>query len=257
LRTGDEEALVALVEESGVEGFTLTALATRGGIPMDRVEETAARLVTAGRVLRAGHVLVAPACAGVLKQNLLAALAAHHQAQPLAEGMPREEAPERIFARAPQAVLDLVLSDLVAGRQIVARDRLALATHKLALSDDDARARDRIDQTYRESGLRPPDQASVAAQLGVKPNVVERLTMLLVRQKVLIRIDDLVFHLSALERLTAAVRALREAGQAAASDGRTFKDRFGITRKFAIPLLEYLDRERVTRRVGETRQIIA
>jgi selenocysteine-specific elongation factor len=71
-----------------------------------------------------------------------------------------------------------------------------------------------------------------------------------------VRLDDLVFHLSALERLKTDVRGLRETGQSATIDVAAFKDRFGITRKFAIPLLEYLDRERITRRVGETRQII-
>jgi selenocysteine-specific elongation factor len=207
-------------------------------------------------VIRAGQVLVVPERIAALKRTLVAALGTYHQAQPLLEGMPREEARERIFAHAPQAVFDLVLGELVASRQIVARDRLALATHKLALSDEEARARDRIEQAYRESGLRPPDAASIAAQTGVKPNVAERVTMLLVRQKVLVRLDDLVFHLSALERLKTDVRGLRETGQSATIDVAAFKDRFGITRKFAIPLLEYLDRERITRRVGETRQII-
>jgi selenocysteine-specific elongation factor len=256
LRGQGDAALAALVEESGVEGFAVAALATRAGVPVDRLEETVGRLVGAGRALRAGHVLIAPERIVALKQKLVAALGAHHQAQPLLEGMPREEARERIFAHAPQAVFDLVLSDLVASRQIVARDRLALATHKLALSDEDVRARDRIEQAYRESGLRPPDAASLAAQIGVKPSVAERLTMLLVRQKILVRIADLVFHLSALERLKSEVRGLREAGHAATIDVAAFKDRFGITRKFAIPLLEYLDHERVTRRVGDTRHIV-
>ncbi|HEV8317704.1 MAG TPA: selenocysteine-specific translation elongation factor [Vicinamibacterales bacterium] len=256
LHTQGDEALVALVEESGVDGFAVAALATRAGVPIDRIEETVGRLVAAGRVIRAGQVLVVPERIAALKRTLVAALGTYHQAQPLLEGMPREEARERIFAHAPQAVFDLVLGELVASRQIVARDRLALATHKLALSDEEARARDRIEQAYRESGLRPPDAASIAAQTGVKPNVAERVTMLLVRQKVLVRLDDLVFHLSALERLKTDVRGLRETGQSATIDVAAFKDRFGITRKFAIPLLEYLDRERITRRVGETRQII-
>jgi selenocysteine-specific elongation factor len=256
LRADGDGALAALVEESGVEGLAVSALATRAGVSLDRVEEAAGRLVRAGRALRAGQVLIAPERVAALKQKLLAALAAHHQAQPLLEGMPREETRERIFTQAPQAVFDLVLSDLVASRQIVARDRLALATHKLALSDEEAAARDRIERAYQESGLRPPDAASLAAQIGVKPNIAERMTMLLVRQKVLVKIGDLVFHLSAVERLKADVRGLREAGAAATIDVAAFKDRFGITRKYAIPLLEYLDRERVTRRVGETRQII-
>ena len=46
------------------------------------------------------------------------------------------------------------------------------------------------------------------------------------------------------------------AGDAARIDVATFKERFGVSRKFAIPLLEYLDRERLTRRMGDSRVIL-
>jgi len=125
-----------------------------------------------------------------------------------------------------------------------------------ALSDEEARARDVIEKGYRDGGLKPPDGQTLATLAGVKPDVVDRVTTLLVRQKVLARVDDLVFHEAALQQLKKDVRALRQGPQAGTIDVSTFKDRFGVTRKFAIPLLEYLDRERVTRRVGESRQIL-
>ena len=76
---------------------------------------------------------------------------------------------------------------------------------------------------------------------------------LLLRQKMLVRVDVLLFHDEALKRLKAEVAALKaSAGGVARIDVATFKERFGVTRKFAIPLLEYLDRERVTRRMGES-----
>ncbi|PYR15962.1 MAG: hypothetical protein DMF94_29935 [Acidobacteria bacterium] len=80
---------------------------------------------------------------------------------------------------------------------------------------------------------------------------------LLQRQKVLVRVDVLLFHDEALKRLKAEVAALKtSAGAGARIDVATFKERFGVTRKFAIPLLEYLDRERVTRRMGESRVVL-
>jgi selenocysteine-specific elongation factor len=256
LHASGDEPLRALIDEAGVGGLPTDALASRAGVASDAVDATAARLVAAGHALRAGSVLISRVRVAALEQALVAALAEHHRKNPLVEGMPREEARERLFARAPQAVFDLVLGMLVRSKRIVARDRLALSTHKLALSDEEARARDLIERTYRESGLKPPDRQALASQAGVKPDVVERVTALLVRQKVLARIDELVFHESALQRLKDDVRLLRQGGQPATIDVGTFKDRFGITRKFAIPLLEYLDRERVTRRVGESRIIL-
>jgi selenocysteine-specific elongation factor len=251
-----DEALRAFIEESANEGLEVAAIAARGGVPADAVEEAVARLVKAGAATRAGSVLIAPARVAALERALLAALDEYHRKHPLAEGLPREEARERLFPRALQAVFDLVLGALTASKRIVARDRLALSTHKLALTDEEARARDVIERAFREAGLKPPDKAAVAAQAGVRPEIAERITTLLVRQKVLARLDDLVFHEAALRQLKEEIRALGRGGQGAAIDVAMFKDRYGITRKFAIPLLEYLDRERVTRRVGDLRHVL-
>jgi selenocysteine-specific elongation factor len=82
------------------------------------------------------------------------------------------------------------------------------------------------------------------------------MVKLLLRQKTLVRIDDLLFHADTLARLKAEVAALKTGAQPARVDVAAFKERYGVTRKFAIPLLEYLDRERVTRRVGDYRIVL-
>jgi selenocysteine-specific elongation factor len=79
------------------------------------------------------------------------------------------------------------------------------------------------------------------------------MAALLLRQKTLIKLDALLFHTDALARLKADVRGLSTNARV---DVSAFKERYGITRKFAIPLLEYLDRERVTRRVGDSRVVL-
>jgi selenocysteine-specific elongation factor len=84
------------------------------------------------------------------------------------------------------------------------------------------------------------------------------MTMVLLREKVLVKLDTVVFHADALQQLKSDIAALK----ATAPDGRAtvdvaaFKTRYGVTRKFAIPLLEYLDRERVTRRTGDIRLVL-
>jgi selenocysteine-specific elongation factor len=84
------------------------------------------------------------------------------------------------------------------------------------------------------------------------------MAKLLQRQKRLVKVDTLLFHDEALKALKARVAALKTGGRTedATIDVATFKARFEVTRKFAIPLLEYLDRERVTRRVGDSRVIL-
>ena len=84
------------------------------------------------------------------------------------------------------------------------------------------------------------------------------MTALLTREKLLARVDTLIFHAEALRKLKEDVAAMKAggAGGRVTVDVATFKERYGVTRKFAIPLLEYLDRERVTRREGDLRVIL-
>jgi len=84
------------------------------------------------------------------------------------------------------------------------------------------------------------------------------VTRLLVRQKVLARLDAMLFHQQALDGLKRDMAAFKQSAPAgrAEIDVGMFKERYGLTRKHAIPLLEYLDRERLTRRVGDVRQLV-
>jgi selenocysteine-specific elongation factor len=155
-------------------------------------------------------------------------------------------------------VFELVLQGLGEANRLVVRDRLALPGHRLELTPEESRARATIEAAYKASGLKPPDAATLAAEKRLSQKVVEKMMSLLVRQKVLARIETLVFHVDALQELKQDIQALKGAAPngRATVDVATFKDRYGVTRKFAIPLLEWLDRERVTRRVGDTRVVL-
>ena len=111
-------------------------------------------------------------------------------------------------------------------------------------------------QLLAAPGLAPPDLSTLATRTGLPLDVVNRIATLLVRRSVLIRAGDLVFHESALSRLKSEIQALKQSAPSATIDVGMFKERYHVTRKYAIPLLEYLDRERVTRRVGDTRKIL-
>jgi selenocysteine-specific elongation factor len=187
---------------------------------------------------------------------MLGAIAQYHADHPLEPGIPREELRERLFGEAPIVVFEEALRVLVDRRRIVARERVALTAHSVELTDEEARARAAIVQILDEAELTPPDIATLAARAGLQAEVVDRIAKLLVREKVLVRAGDLLFHEAAIRRLKTEVRSLKQTGEAATFDVAAFKDRYHVTRKYAIPLLELLDRERITRRVGETRHIL-
>jgi len=171
--------------------------------------------------------------------------------------MPREELREQLFARGHVALFERALTDLSAVGTIFVKDRVALTTHRLELTPEEERARTAIERAYRDGGLKPPDAASLAAAVESPAAVVDRMVKLLQRQKTLVKVDALLFHDEALKQLKTQVSALKAAaGAGARLDVGTFKDWFGVSRKFAIPLLEYLDRERITRRMGESRIVL-
>jgi selenocysteine-specific elongation factor len=248
-----------MIEDAGLAGLPVSALISRVGVEPGSLSSRADALVAAAHAVRAGEVLVSAARLSTLKNSVVAALTEHHRTQPLSEGVPREELRDQLARRAAPAVFDAALAALAAAGTVSVRDRVALAAHRLSLSPEEERARTSIERAYRDAGLKPPDAASVAAAAGVEASVADRMLKLLQRQKVLVRVDTLLFHDEALKQLKADVGMLKTsagAGAPARIDVATFKERFGVTRKFAIPLLEYLDRERVTRRMGETRVVL-
>ena len=249
------DALTALIAERGVAGLPKRALISRGGLSAAGSVEVTRALVEAKTVTEIGDLLVSSGVIAERAAALVAAVTKHHAAQPLAAGLPREEARERLFGKAPVAVFDAVVADLSAAGKIVARETLALPGRQVSLSPDEARARDTLAATFRDAGFAPPDARSAAAAAGVDAALAERVVKLMLREKALVKVDDLLFHAEALERLKADVRSLKAQG-GARLDVAFFKERYGVTRKFAIPLLEYLDRERVTRRVGDGRVIL-
>jgi selenocysteine-specific elongation factor len=253
----ERRAAAAMIEDAGVQALAHAALTTRVGVDPHDASRRIDELVASGHAVVAGDVLVAPAILRGLKERVVAALTEHHRAQPLSEGVPREALRDHLFGRGHPAVFDRALADLAAAGSITVRDRIALASHRVELTPDEARARTAIERAFREGGLKPPDVPAAIAQSGAAIAVGDRMIKLLQRQKVLTRVDTLLFHDDALRQLKADVAALKTSGGAGARiDVATFKERFGVSRKFAIPLLEYLDRERLTRRVGDSRLIL-
>jgi len=153
-------------------------------------------------------------------------------------------------------VFEHVVERLVGARRIVARERLALAGHQLAFSDEEQRAFGAVERAYRDAGLRPPEPASLAETARLSPQAIEQALRVLTKQKLLVKVGTLWFHAEALARLREEIAAMRASGRTVEIDVATFKQRYDVSRKYAIPLLEYLDRERVTRRVGEKRIVV-
>jgi selenocysteine-specific elongation factor len=174
-----------------------------------------------------------------------------HRAHPLLPGMRREELRTRELPGAPVFVFELVLSQ---ARTLVSTGEfIHLASHRLALKVDEEQAVGQIESAFENAGLSVPAVKQVLESSGIDAARARSLLQVLLRERRLIRIsEDLVFHPSALTELR---------GRLAEKKGNwftvtEFKDWTGVSRKYAIPLLEHLDREKVTRREGDKRVVL-
>ncbi|HYE86548.1 MAG TPA: selenocysteine-specific translation elongation factor, partial [Vicinamibacterales bacterium] len=251
------DAVAAMIEAAGLPGMTQATLVSRAGVARSQLASVLHALEARG-VARAGDRLITGVRLEEAADALVALVAASHRANPMSDGLPREEAREKVFARVPAVVFDTVLERLKQRNVLVGAERLALPTHRATVAGGDDRVRQAIVEAYRAGGLKPPDLATVEVLAKSPASIIEKVTALLLREKLLVRLDSIVFHADALQGLKEDVRALKASapGGRVTVDVAAFKDRYGLSRKFAIPLLEYLDRERVTRRTGDVRQVL-
>ena len=253
-----ERATLLLAAEAGHAGLPRAALTARLGLLTDDALGPVEQLRERGALVAVGAFFVTPSQIQDIGRRLLELADAYHREHPMEDGIPREEARVRACARAAPGVFEHVIEGLSRQGRITATDRIGVAGRRSDTGGPEEAARDAIASRFHEAGLRPPDQAALAEALGMPLAQLSNAVAWLVRHKTLVRVEGLVFHEAALRMLKADVASLKKAspGSTVTLDVAAFKDRFGMTRKYAIPLLEYLDRERVTKRVGDSRIVV-
>jgi selenocysteine-specific elongation factor len=179
-----------------------------------------------------------------------------HSANPLLPGIPKQEL--RARAGNPRAeVFRAALDDLLSARAIaLAGDLVQRAGREIALSPEEMRAKEVIEREFADAGLAVPSFAAVLAKLPVESRRAQKILQILLREKVLVKVaEDLVFHQMAVAKLREMLAKYKKERGTQLPIG-VFKELTGVSRKYAIPLLEYLDREHLTRRVGDERVIL-
>ncbi|HEV8630292.1 MAG TPA: selenocysteine-specific translation elongation factor [Thermoanaerobaculia bacterium] len=259
LAAGRREAFLLWVEEAGEGGATAADLGRRlGARAVDVVPELAA-LTAENRLLAVtapgGDARwLAPAVVQRVPARARRVLKEYFQRERLAEGMPRAEAVRRILRGRGGELADRYLDWLQAQKVLtLAGDRVAPPGRRAELSGDESSLATQVIAAYEAAGLTPPSPGELATRLRAKPQIFDGVVRYLLQQGRLVRLPGgLLLSRQALESLIAS---LRETGWERFSVPQ-FKDRFRLSRKWAIPLLEHLDSLAVTRRVGDDRQLV-
>jgi selenocysteine-specific elongation factor len=205
-------------------------------------------------IVQFGDSLVAHAALLQAEKAVLAKLTAFHDANRLKEGISKEELREQTGLGAE--FFTGVLDALVREKKIEISGELVRAAGRgVAMKSDESESKRQIEEAFSKAGLKVPALKEVLATVKVDRARAQQIVTLLLRDKTLVKLsDDLVFHKSALDALRAQMATLKASSPKI--DVARFKDATGVSRKYAIPLLEWLDRERVTKRVGDAREIL-
>jgi selenocysteine-specific elongation factor len=253
----ESERIALLIEMAGEAGMSFAALAARSGATDDTIKKAAEQFTKTRRLIAATPLLlIAREPFESLAKQVREMLKTFHKKAPLESGLAREELRERIFAKLPAEIFRAVIAQLTERNEVVAeKDLLRLSTHRVALSTEEQAAKDHLAHIYLEAKLQPISLEEALNQAGIDAARAQRFAQMLINSGELVRVGELVFHKQSLDDLRATLQEYK-ANHGTKIDVSIFKDLTGVSRKYAIPLLEYLDRSRVTRRVGEAREIL-
>jgi selenocysteine-specific elongation factor len=252
---GDHQHILsARIARRGHSGISLERLVTETGWPPDVIRVQLELSIKNGAAAKLGDHFLASAALSSLNSSLLSGLELFQTQNPLSPGMGQQTLREKVALEAD--VFSAVIAELVReGKVESVGDIVHLHGRGVVMKDEEAESRKTIEQAFSAAGLKVPALKDVLAGLRIDKSRAQKLVTLLMRDKVLIKVsDDLVFHQAALNELRKKLAA-QKASSPKIDVGR-FKQLTGISRKYAIPLLEYLDRERVTKRVGDERVIL-
>jgi selenocysteine-specific elongation factor len=255
-RAGPDERVALEVERAGRYGLDRAALWRRLPFAPKIADASVARLLSSRRLVRFDKergALVAGRELSALENDALAAVTSHHEAHPLAAGMPREELRERlgVDARLLHAVVEAL-----GARLHVDRDVARLPSHDPARSNAAqglTPLADRLRALYEQAALSPPRLAEAAVTLAVPVVEAQKATELLARAHTLVRIGEHYFARTTIDNLRERLRTfLVEKGSISA---QAWKELTATTRKYSIPLAEHFDAEKLTLRVGDLRKL--
>ncbi len=263
LRDSDRPARFAeFVTAAGDSGLRLASVAARTGWKDEVITQVARSAIEVGTLVEAEGVYANKEVFERLSRTTVDEVKAHHQREPLARGLARETLRDRLFAHTPPELFRAVLSRLEEQEVLaIDKDMVRAQEHMLELSPADAGLRDRLIGILEKAGLEAPSLDQLMETAGVARSQRahgRKVLQLLIDKGTVVRVqNELFFHAAALNKLT---ESLRQYGNAHEPDRLIdvagFKDLAGVSRKYAIPLLEYFDLARVTRRAGDKRLIL-
>lgn len=245
-----EDAVWLRIARKGTKGIRLSQLRIETGLAEAAIQSLIRRWMSEGRLARLDEDwLLTQESLSEVGRAILAELRGTGEN---ARGLKRAELRERV--RCKPDVFDFAILRLEQEQMVRIHGDVVSQFHARAKGPGERTTSDIVRQEFERAGLTPPSPGDLGTRLGIPPAQMRELMTELLREKVLVRLgsDSLCADRRSLEALAGQMRAMR----GREIDVAAFKQLTGVSRKYAIPLLEYLDREHVTLRQGDKRLIV-
>lgn len=233
-------------------GISLRELAQRLFVSMEQALKLANSLAKAGdAVLLDNQMLISAGQVQKLREAILAQLKSYHASRPLRRGMPKEQLRVATAFYLSPALFETLLQMFTQGGEVVLdREVVRLSTHEIRLTAEQRAWAERMEQRAKTAGFSPPELDELLTEFPDKDQAADLLA-LLVEQGRLVRVAEFVFHPDTIERAKQLARQLCE--QYGSFTASQFREAASTTRKYAVPLLEFLDHLGITVRIGDIR----
>ena len=247
LQQGTPEELVLQAADQPTGVVDQQTILQRSGLPAEQARQTIAALLADGRLLPVGDQYATLAGRDRLANRVTSYLASYHQQFPLRAGMPREELRSRVGL--PTRLANLVLDSLAAAGQVTLGEATArLPDHQPTFSPAQETKVEWLLGALGRDRYSPPSLAKLSSETRLEPELVGAL----LEQHRIVRVAEGIYYLpDAYDAMVGGITGrLREAGSITVGEVR---DLFNTSRKYSLAIMEHLDEQRITRRVGDTR----
>ncbi len=260
--SGHAAQIKAYVDRANEFGLSIADLQARTGWRIEVLERAIGENIDRKFVIKAGAIHISRTAFENLKTKTLLELANYHKCEPIGRGLFRETLREKIFARISPDIFPTILTNLESERLIDSeKDTVRLASHRTELTGEEKTVYDRLSAIFRTSKFEVPklDEALAEASRATRLNndAARKVFQLLINSGEIVKVTaDFYFSRVAVDEMAETLKRFAVNSSDRAIDVAAFKEMLKISRKYAIPLLEYCDREKITRRDGDRRLIL-
>lgn len=257
-----ESELKLFLEKAGETGLSFRSLQAQTGWIDSILRRNLQEILIKKSVIEADGIYLSRTIFDNLAKKTVQTIQSHHQAEPLSRGILRETLREKTFPHLPVEIFKKTLQVLAERGEISAeKDIVRIASYSQNLSVHDKQIMENLQRIYAVAKLEVPtlENALLDAIKGTKstPQQARKIFQLLLESGEIVKItNDFYFSTKVISELVGKLKNHAAQISDRLIDVPTFKDLAGISRKYAIPLLEYFDQIKITRRAGDKRLIL-